>query len=112
MPFAPRATPEASAPEGARGQPEIVQPASLDPSRPGGSPAGEPMSLERYVAISAELATGDQGEVLARLGVTRDAWVAAMHEMAKRFKSESGLEARYRALMRERLGHGRTPPTT
>jgi hypothetical protein len=66
-----------------------------------------PITLERYVAISAELAGGEQAEVLARLGLHRDVWVAAMRDMAARFKAEPGLEERYRALMRERLGHGR-----
>jgi len=64
----------------------------------------EPMTLERYAAIGAQLAAGDQREVLARLGVTRDAWVIAMSEMALRFKAEPDLEAQYHRLMRELLG--------
>jgi len=76
---------------------------------PGPSPAtvdttADPITLERYAAISAELAAGEQREALARLGITREVWVTAMVDMAARFKAEPGLEERYRTLMRGLLG--------
>lgn len=67
-----------------------------------------PMTLERYATLSAELASGEQAEVLARFGLKRETWVAAMSEMAARFKNEPGLEEKYRGLMREQLAIART----
>lgn len=103
----PSCPPAASSPspQDATHPPLLRGGAAAMPFRPPEHAGPSEMTIERYASVSAALAGEEaQEQVLARFGLTRDAWVAEKRRMSARFGAEPPLRSRYLELVRRALG--------